>query len=65
MANALMSKALDDDDGAPGELLDDALTIACGEGAVQLTQVQKAGKSACSAEDFLRGNPLAAGGKVF
>lgn len=62
---ALMSKALDDEDGAPGELLDDALTIACGEGAVQLTQVQKAGKSACSAEDFLRGNPLAAGGKVF
>ena len=47
--------------GAPGEALDDALTIACGEGAVRLLQVQRAGKAAMSAGDFLLGIPVAAG----
>lgn len=60
---ALMSKRVDGD-GAPGSVLDDDLTIACGSGALQLLTVQKAGKSACSAADFLRGNPLGAGEKV-
>ena len=46
--------------GAPGEVLD-GLTIACGEGAVQLLDVQRAGKKPGSAEDFLRGNPIAPG----
>src|SRR6202012_547857 len=32
------------DHGAPGEILDDALTIACGEGALRLTRRQRAGK---------------------
>jgi methionyl-tRNA formyltransferase len=41
--------------GVPGEALDGRLTIACGEGAVRLIQVQRAGKSAMSAEEFLRG----------
>jgi len=47
--------------GAPGTLLDDWLTIACGGGAVRLTQVQRAGKRPMSAEDFLRGVKLAPG----
>ena len=47
--------------GAPGALLDDALTIACGEGAVRLTQVQRAGKGPMSADDFLRGARLSRG----
>ena len=46
--------------GAPGEVLD-GLTIACGDGAVELLDVQRAGKKAGSAEDFLRGNPIPAG----
>ncbi len=48
--------------GAPGTVLDDRLTIACGSGAVRLTEVQRAGKSAVSAAEFLRGlhAPLAA-----
>jgi methionyl-tRNA formyltransferase len=50
--------------GAPGTALDDNLTIACGTGAVRLTQVQRAGKQPMSAEDFLRGTPLKAGVKV-
>ena len=42
-------------EGKPGTLLDDQLTIACGKGAVRLTQVQRAGKRPMGAGDFLRG----------
>ena len=45
----------------PGTVLDDRLTVACGDGAVRLTQVQRAGKRPMSAEDFLRGVQLAPG----
>ncbi len=41
--------------GAPGHLLGGDLTIACGEGAVRLIEVQRAGKTPVSARDFLRG----------
>ncbi|WMS41246.1 methionyl-tRNA formyltransferase [Acuticoccus sp. MNP-M23] len=41
--------------GAPGEILDDALHVACGTGAVKLLRVQRAGKGAVGAGDFLRG----------
>ena len=41
--------------GAPGELLDDRLTVACGEGALRLTRVQRAGGRAMSGTAFLRG----------
>lgn len=47
--------------GAPGEALDDALTIACGDDAIRLLRLQRAGKSAVSADDFLRGRPVAKG----
>jgi methionyl-tRNA formyltransferase len=50
--------------GAPGTVLDDRLRIACGSGAVRLTQVQRAGKQPMSAEDFLRGTPVKAGTRV-
>ena len=49
---------------SPGTVLDDALTIACGEGAVRLTQVQRAGAKAMSAEEFLRGTPLPPGTRL-
>ena len=61
---ALMSEYLPDMQGGPASVLDDQLTIACGTGAIRLTQVQKAGKSVCSAQDFLHGNPLAIGERV-
>jgi methionyl-tRNA formyltransferase len=48
----------------PGTLLDDRLTIACGDGAVRLTQVQRAGKQPMSADEFLRGTPVKVGTKV-
>jgi methionyl-tRNA formyltransferase len=50
--------------GAPGAVLDNALTIACGDGAVRLTQVQRAGAKAMSAEEFLRGTAVAKGSHV-
>jgi len=50
--------------GAPGTLLDDQLTIAVGEGAVKLVEVQRAGAKAMGAEEFLRGAKLSRGAKV-
>jgi methionyl-tRNA formyltransferase len=44
--------------GAPGELLDDRLTVACKEGAIRILELQRAGKQPMKAEDFLRGTPL-------
>jgi methionyl-tRNA formyltransferase len=51
-------------EGAPGVLLDDHLTVACGTGAVRLLEVQRAGKKPASAEEFRRGFPLAAGQRL-
>lgn len=53
-----------DHEGAPGEALDDVLRIACGEGAIRLLSVQKAGRGALSAADFLRGAPVPAGSRL-
>ncbi|MDJ0930962.1 methionyl-tRNA formyltransferase [Breoghania sp.] len=56
----VLRSTLAEDSGKPGEVLD-GLTVACGEGAVRLTQVQRAGKRAMEEEEFLRGSRLAAG----
>ena len=47
--------------GAPGEVIDDRLTIGCGNGALRPTQVQRAGKGTMSAEELLRGFFIAKG----
>jgi methionyl-tRNA formyltransferase len=47
--------------GTPGSVLDDQLTIACGEGAIRIIELQRAGKAPMKAADFLRGVPLKAG----
>jgi methionyl-tRNA formyltransferase len=47
--------------GAPGEVLDDALCVACGTGAVQLLRLQRAGRGAQDADEFLRGMPILKG----
>ncbi|MEC8041146.1 MAG: methionyl-tRNA formyltransferase [Pseudomonadota bacterium] len=57
----LLASRLVDGAGAPGEVLDDQLTVACGSGAVQLLRLQRAGKAAQDAEVFLRGLPLPKG----
>ena len=48
-------------DGQPGEVLDDNLRIACGEGALQPLLVQRAGKGAMTAEELLRGFAITKG----
>ena len=45
----------------PGTLVDGALTVACGEGAVRILELVRAGRQAMKAEDFLRGQPLPRG----
>jgi len=47
--------------GAPGTALDDALLVACGEGALRALVVQRAGRGAMKAPDFLRGRAVPAG----
>jgi methionyl-tRNA formyltransferase len=47
--------------GAPGDVLDDHLTIACGDGAIRILELQRAGKAPMKAADFLRGTPIKAG----
>ncbi|CDO34722.1 methionyl-tRNA formyltransferase [Novosphingobium sp. KN65.2] len=47
--------------GEPGSVLDDALTIACGSGAIRVTRIQRAGKPAMDTADLLRGRPVPAG----
>jgi methionyl-tRNA formyltransferase len=47
--------------GRPGTVLDDALTVACGEGALQLLELQREGKGAMTADAFLRGTAVAKG----
>jgi methionyl-tRNA formyltransferase len=57
----LLASRLATGEGAPGTVLDDALTVACGTGAVQLLRLQRAGRGAQDASEFLRGSPLPRG----
>src|SRR6185295_3567330 len=50
--------------GTLGTVLDDRLTIACGEGAIRLTLVQRAGRQPMTAEDFLRGTKIVPGTRL-
>jgi methionyl-tRNA formyltransferase len=50
--------ALADGAGTPGDLLGDRLNVACGEGAIRIVDLQRAGKQPMKAIDFLRGTPL-------
>jgi methionyl-tRNA formyltransferase len=47
-----------DGSGAPGDVRDDRLAIACQQGAVRILELQRAGKGAMKAKEFLRGTPL-------
>ena len=53
-----------DGSGAPGEILDDRLTIACGQGALRATRLQRAGRAPMQAQEFLRGFALKPGERV-
>jgi methionyl-tRNA formyltransferase len=47
--------------GPPGTLLDDRLTVACREGAVRILELQRSGRQAMQADEFLRGSSVAPG----
>jgi methionyl-tRNA formyltransferase len=49
--------------GAPGEVLDDQLTIACADGAIRMVELQRAGKAPMKAAEFLNGTPLKRGAR--
>jgi methionyl-tRNA formyltransferase len=50
--------------GAPGTVLDERLTIACGAGAVRITEAQRAGRAPADAATLLRGFPLPPGSRL-
>ncbi len=54
----VLRSTLESGEGAPGEALDDSLTIACGTGAIRLTHLQRAGKKPMTGSEFLRGLEL-------
>ncbi len=60
----VLRSVLANGEGAPGTVLDDALTIACGSGAIRLVDVQRAGKRPMSAAELLRGFNLSVGMRV-
>jgi methionyl-tRNA formyltransferase len=49
---------------APGTVLDERLTVACGDGAVRLERLQRAGRAALDAAAFLRGFALPPGTRL-
>ena len=60
----ILRTALATGQGPPGTVLDSALTIACGDGAVRILEAQRAGKRPMRAEELLRGFALAPGTRL-
>lgn len=52
------------DDGEAGTVIDDQLIIACGNGAIRLVELQKAGSKPMKVDEFLRGNSIPKGTKL-
>ncbi len=57
----LLASRLTEGTGPAGVVLDDSLRVACGDGAVELLRLQRAGKGAQDREIFLNGFPVGAG----
>jgi methionyl-tRNA formyltransferase len=57
----LLKAQFADAPGEPGEVLDDQLTIACGQGSLRPLELQRAGRAPMSAEELLRGFPIPKG----
>jgi methionyl-tRNA formyltransferase len=60
----VLRSALTAGGGAPGEVLDDRLTVACGEGSVRLLILQRAGKRPMEAAELLRGFKISPGTRL-
>ena len=57
----VLAARIEPGDGAPGEVLDNTLRVACGSSAVRLLRLQREGKKPAAAADFLRGRSVATG----
>ena len=57
----LEARAGDDASGRPGEVLDDCLNVAAGDGYVRPLRVQRAGRGAMTVDELLRGFPIPKG----
>ncbi len=51
----VLAAKVDPGSGSPGTVLDERLTIACGDGTLRPTRLQRAGRGAMDAADLLRG----------
>ncbi|SFQ00450.1 methionyl-tRNA formyltransferase [Roseivivax halotolerans] len=61
----LLGSRMSDGEGAPGEVLGGpGLRVACGDGAIEVTRLQKAGRGAQDADAFLRGAGLVPGDRL-
>jgi methionyl-tRNA formyltransferase len=60
----ILRSALAEGEGQPGEAIDERLTVACADGAVRLTELQRAGGRAVTAEEFLRGAKIEKGTRL-
>ena len=60
----VLAAQLAEGQGAPGTVLDDALTIACGSGAIRPTLIQRAGRPVMATQDLLRGWAIAPGAQL-
>lgn len=60
----LLAATIIDKTGAPGTLLDDQFTVACGTQALRLDSVQRAGKAATEGASLLRGLRLPVGTRL-
>ncbi len=60
----VLAAELIDATGAPGEVIDDNLTIACATGAIRPTSVQRAGRGVMTVADLLRGFAIPTGTRL-
>ena len=60
----ILSSQLVSGQGEPGEILDEQLTVACGDGAIAINSLQRAGKGAQPREVFLRGTAIHKGERL-
>lgn len=60
----ILAAHVEHEDGAAGAMLDDALLIGCGHGAIRPTLIQRAGKATMTPDDLLRGFDMPAGSQV-
>jgi methionyl-tRNA formyltransferase len=57
----LQSRSVADVSGEAGRIIDDLLTIACGDGGIQPLKVQRAGRGVMTPGELLRGFPIPKG----